>query len=192
MKKDKPAIPFTPVKVRRRNDGWTPEKQVAFIEALAQCGCVKEACERVGMGRSSAYDLRARKNAGSFRAGWHAALDHAVHRLEDAAFSRAIHGVSRPVFYKGEQIGERCYYDERLTMFLLRYRDPCRYGKWRDRTGARFGPDGAARNLWEAIDWTDNDAWCDAEGFPRMKNPPKMGPQVFSMDHRAEGNAMGA
>lgn len=38
----------------------------------------------------------------------------------------------RPLFYKGEQVGEWREYDERLTMFLLRYRRPARYGAWLD------------------------------------------------------------
>ena len=143
----KPKIDFTPVPVRHRHDGWTPERQSQFLEALAQCGCVDEACRRVGMGRSSAYELRARMDAESFRAGWSVALDHGVGRLEDAAFSRAINGVTRPVFYKGEQIGERTYYDERLAMFLLRYRDPARYGRWRDQTRPVITPDGVAQYL---------------------------------------------
>ena len=53
---------------------------------------------------------------------WDAALDNAMHRLEEAALSRAIHGVARPIFYHGEQVGEWREYDERLAMFLLRYR----------------------------------------------------------------------
>ena len=36
QKPKKPLIPFTPVPVRHRNDGWTVEKQYAFIEALAE------------------------------------------------------------------------------------------------------------------------------------------------------------
>ncbi len=51
------------------------------------------------------------------------ALDYAVHRLSEAAFSRAMNGVTTPVFFQGEQIGERRRYDERLTQFLLRHRD---------------------------------------------------------------------
>jgi hypothetical protein len=47
-----------------------------------------------------------------------------------------------PIFHNGEQVGERRHYDERLTMFLLRYRDPVRYGRWLDRTGARQHPEG--------------------------------------------------
>jgi hypothetical protein len=41
-----------------------------------------------------------------FREAWDAALDYALHRLEQAALSRALHGVPRPVFHKGEQVGE--------------------------------------------------------------------------------------
>ena len=163
---------FTPVPVRPRHDGWTPERQVAFIEALAQCGCVDEACERVGMGRSSAYELRERDSSDSFRAAWVAALDHAVQRLSDAAFSRALKGVSRPVFYKGEQIGERRYFDERLTMFILRYRDPSRYGQWRDQVRVDLPPDGAAQHLHHLLERVADDARCDAKNLPRVHKLP--------------------
>ena len=56
-----------------------------------------------------------------------------MHRLEEAALSRAIHGVPRPIFYKGEQVGEWRHHDERMAMFLLRYRRPLRYGSQLDR-----------------------------------------------------------
>ena len=184
----KPKLDFTPVPLRSRHDGWTPERQSQFLEALAECGCVDEACKRVGMGRSSAYALRARMDAGSFRAGWSAALDHGVGRLEDAAFSRAINGVTRPVFYKGEQIGERTYYDERLAMFLLRYRDPARYGGWRDQTRPVIAPDGVAQYLWHLIDRAEQDAWDDLQGLPRAKRPPpySMPPIVNEAELEAE------
>ncbi len=91
------------------------------------------------MSTTSAYGLRARLDAQGFRYAWDAAQDHAIQRLADAALSRAIHGVPRPVFFQGEQIGERRHYDERLTMFLLRYRDPNRYGKWHDELIAEPG-----------------------------------------------------
>jgi hypothetical protein len=126
------AVAFTPAPLRPRRDGWTADKQIAFIAALAQTACVHEACRRVAMSDSSAYALRMRPIGRHFRAAWDAALDYAMHRLEQAALSRALHGVPRPVFYKGEQIGEWREYDERLTMFLLRYRRPCRFGGWID------------------------------------------------------------
>jgi len=142
---------FTPVAVRPRHDGWTPEKQHGFIAALAESGCVTEACAAVGRSARSAYALRARPDASTFRQAWDVALDYAVRRIGDAAFSRALHGVSRPIFYQGEQVGERRHYDERLVMFLLRYRDPVRYGAWLDGYEARRHPDGAGIVLAHAL-----------------------------------------
>lgn len=166
-----PPLDFTPIPLRPRHDGWSPDKQVAFIEALAECGCVDEACKRVGMGRASAYALRARPDAIAFRLAWDAALDHAIRALTDAAFSRALNGVVRPVFYKGEQVGERRYFDERLTMFLLRYRDPARYGAWLDRTIAQRPRDHQAQCLSELLDRVQLDGWADELGHPRPDQP---------------------
>ena len=111
-----------------RHDGWTVDRQTRFLTALAACGCVREACAAAGMSFGSAYKLRSRPSALAFRQAWDAALDCAMSRLESAALSRAIDGVRRPVFYKGEQVGEWRHHDERLAMFLLRYRRPHRFG----------------------------------------------------------------
>ena len=114
---------------RPRHDGWTVERQWAFLKALAACGCVTHACRAVGMSRESAYELYNRESAFAFRRGWDAALDSSVRLVEDEAWSRAVKGVARPIFYQGEQVGEYRHYDERLTMFLLRYRRPHRYAE---------------------------------------------------------------
>ncbi|MDP9423565.1 MAG: hypothetical protein M3Q19_12180 [Pseudomonadota bacterium] len=172
---------FTPVPVKPRHDGWTPDKQIAFIQALAECGCVDEACKRVGMGRTSAYSLRTRTDAIAFRLAWDAALEVAVQALSDAVFSRALHGVARPVFYKGEQVGERVYFDERLAMFVLRYRDPARYGAWLDRTIAQRGKDHAAQLLGQHLDRLAEDTWADELGQPRPAKPyPASGARIVS------------
>jgi hypothetical protein len=131
--KPKPLIPFEPAPVRPRHDGWTVEKQYAFIEALAETGIVEEACRRVGMSRTAADNLRRRPSGLHFRRAWEAAIDYSLYRIEEDAFARSRHGVARPIFHKGEQVGEYRHYDERLTMFLLRSRRPQRYGKWIDR-----------------------------------------------------------
>jgi hypothetical protein len=136
------APAFEPVPLRYRHDGWTPDKQLEFIQALAASGCVDAACAAVGMSRNSAYALRNRPDAQAFRLAWRAAKDVQVERLDDAAMARAINGVPVPIFHNGEQVGERRHYDERLTMFLLRYRDPVRYGRWLDRMDARRHEDG--------------------------------------------------
>ncbi len=124
-----PLIPYTPVAMRYRHDGWTAQRQIAFIEALAETACVDIACRRVGMSDVSAYRLRRSPRGEPFRIAWDAALDYAAFRLEQAAMSRALNGVARPIFYKGEQVGEAREFDERLTMFLLRTRRAARFGR---------------------------------------------------------------
>ena len=138
---------FEPARPRLRHDGWTATRQAEFIQALAESACVADACRAVGMSERSAYALRARADAISFRNAWDTALDYGVRRLSDAVLSRAINGVAVPVFFQGEQVGEKRYYDERLAMFLLRCRDPLRYGKWLERRDYSGHPEGSALEL---------------------------------------------
>jgi len=157
---------FEPARPRVRWDGWTPNRQVAFIEALAASACVTEACRAVGMSDRSAYALRARADAVSFRNAWDTAVEYAIRRLSDAVLSRAINGVAVPVFFRGEQIGERRYFDERLAMFLLRCRDPLRYGKWLDRRDYSGQPEGSAIELMAAKRAVREDADLSADEAP--------------------------
>jgi hypothetical protein len=121
------AHPNLPAR-RPRHDGWTAERQEAFLKALARCGCVTHAAASVGMSRQSAHNLYNRPAAFAFRRAYDAALDCSLRLVEDGMWSRSINGVVRPIFYQGEQVGEYRHFDERLTMFLLRTRRPHRYG----------------------------------------------------------------
>jgi hypothetical protein len=85
------------------------------------------------MSRESVRRLRRRPCGRAFRNACDAALDCGYADVEESAMERSKNGIARPVFYKGEQVGEWRHYDERLTMFLLRSRRPRRYGKWIDR-----------------------------------------------------------
>lgn len=161
---DDASFPFTPVMLRNRADGWTAEKQEDFIHALAETACVEEACRQVKMAPCSAYRLRTRPDAQSFRLAWEAALDVGISRLSEAAISRALYGVPVPHFYKGEQVGEHRRYDERLTMWLLRYRDPVRYGQWNDRVEARQHPEGRPLTLMRRINELVDDCWRTLTG----------------------------
>ncbi len=163
-----PSAPdFDPVRLRYRRDGCTPERQVAFIRALAECGCVRDACRRVGLSPEAVYELARRPDAQSFRVAWDIAMDNAVRRIGDEAFSRCIHGVPVPHYYQGELIGEHRRFDERLTMFILRYRDPSRYGKHLDRCGFEGVVEQKALDLAAALDWVRSDARREAAGLPR-------------------------
>ena len=171
------ALAFQPVPLRYRHDGWTPDRQLDFIQALADCGCVDEAARAVGMNRSSAYALRRRHDALAFRLAWEAASDYSVARLGDAAMSRAINGVPVPIFHNGEQVGERRHFDERLTMFLLRYRDPVRYGRWLDRRDARQHQDGRTGILFLRMARMVRAAWRAFEAAVRGVPAPPPEPE---------------
>lgn len=161
------APAFTPVQLRYRRDGLTPERQINVIQAVAECGCVREACARVGISAESVYRLLRRPDAQSFRMALDLALDGAADRVEDGAFSRAINGVEIPHYYKGELVGTHRRHDERLAMFILRYRKPHRYGRHLDRQPTARHPEASALGLADALAWVESDAHRDAAGLRR-------------------------
>jgi len=120
---DDPLI-FAPVPGRARHDGWTPDRQRAFIHALGRSGLVGAAARAVGMSAKSAYRLRDRPGADGFRAAWDAALDQGRAMACSTAIERAMEGEIVPVFYRGVQVGERRRYDNRLLMTAMRQYRP--------------------------------------------------------------------
>ena len=124
------ALDFEPVPRKHRHDGWTPERQKAFIEALADTGSVTRAAGMVNMAQANCYTLRRAPGAEAFRRAWDAALDFGVARLKDIAFERAIEGQLVPVFVGGKLMGFRRKRNDALLMFCLRH-----YGE--DREGRR-------------------------------------------------------
>jgi hypothetical protein len=121
---------FTPVPRQYRYDGWTPERQKAFIAALAETGCVTRAAAMVNMAQANCYTLRRAPGAEEFRRAWDAALDFGLKRLKDIAFERAVEGYLVPVFVGGKLMGFRRKYNDALLMFCLRH-----YGQ--DSSGKR-------------------------------------------------------
>lgn len=125
-----PAAPvdFPPVRVRQRHDGWTAERQRAFIAALAETGCVSEACAEVGITPRSAYRLRQHADAEAFRKAWDHAQSLATTRLTAMAWERAIHGTHERLYKNGELVAERRKASDRLLMWLLAHHHPTAYG----------------------------------------------------------------
>ncbi|HEX8215481.1 MAG TPA: hypothetical protein VF582_08435, partial [Allosphingosinicella sp.] len=124
-------LEFAPVPRRYRHDGWTPERQKAFIGALADTGCVTRAAGQVNMAQTNCYTLRRAAGAESFGRAWDAALDFGLKRLKDIAFERAIEGQLVPVFVAGKLMGFRRKRNDALLMFCLRH-----YGQ--DANGKRI------------------------------------------------------
>ena len=125
-----PALPaFEPVPRKFRHDGWTPERQRAFIGKLADTGCVSRAARAVNMSPEGAYWLRRQPGSKSFRRAWEAALDLGVQRLKDELYERALEGQLVPVFIGGKLKGFKRVKNDRLLMFALRMNAKDEYGR---------------------------------------------------------------
>ena len=128
-----PAAPaFEPIPRKRRHDGWTAERQRAFIAALAETGCVSEACAEVGITPRSAYRLREHAKAQAFAEAWDHALAMASARLASIAFERAVHGSTERIYRDGVLVEERRKPSDKLLMWLLGHVDPVGFG-WLSR-----------------------------------------------------------
>lgn len=110
---------FTPVPGRTRRDGWTPERQHRFIQALAAMGVVAAAARAVGKSGTSAYKLRERPGAAGLARAWDIAQTMAGDRAFGQAMDRAMNGVETPRFYKGVQVATVRRPDYRLALKVL-------------------------------------------------------------------------
>jgi transposase-like protein len=117
-----PKVPrFTPVPTRARRDGWTPDKQRAFLLALRRTGQVALAAREVGMSHQSARALRKRAGAESFAAAWDLVLDQARGDALDAAIERATEGVLIPRFRRGRFVRLDHRPDDNALITALRF-----------------------------------------------------------------------
>lgn len=117
-------LPQAVVPLRYREDGWTPDVQRAFIEALAASGSVARACGVVRRSASTAYRLRARPDAHAFRAAWSAATALAYRQVFEIAMDRIVEGQEIAVFHDGERVGFKTVHSDRLLCFMLDHLRP--------------------------------------------------------------------
>jgi hypothetical protein len=104
---------------KRRHDGFTPDRQCIFLDALARCGVAADACRATGISRDTAYNLRNGAQGRAFALGWSAAILISRGRLADELQSRALNGVVDKIYRNGELWGERHRHDNRLAMAVL-------------------------------------------------------------------------
>jgi hypothetical protein len=118
------APPFTPVPLRARRDGWTPERQRAFIAWLAKGLRPGRAAAWVGMSRKSAYALRSRPGGEGFAAAWDAAAAIAGRRRIEARepgdWARGVEGILHPIRHRGRITAWDRRFDDRALVRLLR------------------------------------------------------------------------
>ena len=118
----------------------TPEKERAFLYALAETCSVSRACESAGFGRATAYAWRA--DDPDFAVRWDEAKHIGAEALEDECVRRAREGVDEPVFYQGDKCGSVRKYSDTLAIFLLKGAMPDKYREKTamELTGANGGP----------------------------------------------------
>ena len=74
-----------------RRDGWTPARQLRFLDVLARTRSVTRAAAAAGMSRESAYRLRNRPSAALFAAAWdRALLGHRLVNIDAARRSDSV------------------------------------------------------------------------------------------------------
>jgi hypothetical protein len=117
-------IPFLPVPRSPRHDGWSPERQWAFVQALADTGSVSQAARIVGKSVGSANALRRHPLAAGFRAACEAALAQALCTIEEVALDRVLNGeVETFTRGDGESIERRRPCSDRLLIHMLKTRE---------------------------------------------------------------------
>ncbi|QTD54886.1 hypothetical protein [Parasphingorhabdus cellanae] len=104
---------------KERHDGWSPDRQVVFLEALARTGNVKAAAAYTGLSRESAYKLRRRPDGRAFARAWDAALIHARDIYQDALLDKGLNGWNEAVWHQGEEVGMRTRWSAPLFLAAM-------------------------------------------------------------------------
>jgi len=102
---------------KKKPAAWTADKKAMFLAKLAATANVSASARACRMSESAVYRLRQR--SAEFRAAWQTALREGYARLELMMLERAMHGVEKPVFHAGKQVGTYREYPDRNSMTLL-------------------------------------------------------------------------
>jgi len=132
------ATPFDGIPLedsRKRQAGWSAERQRLFLTVLAETGQVHLAAAAARLSVRSAQALRVRSPA--FNAGWRMAEQLGAGRLAPLAFDRAINGRVEQIYQDGVLVAERRVPSDRMLMWLLARLDPKRFAlPWEQRGDA--------------------------------------------------------
>ena len=131
---DDPLADYVPVaRARPNRTGWTADRQRQFLTALAESGCISEACHQAGITARSAYRLRAHPAGTAFAAAWDQALRFASSRLLTLAYERAVRGAVREQWRDDKLVSETREPSDKLLIFLLD-----RLAPWTDAPTTRW------------------------------------------------------
>lgn len=111
-----------------------------FLRDFRVWGSVTHGAKAAKVNRRTVYDWLNRDP--KFKAIYNEALEESTDLLEDEARRRAVEGVTKPTFYRGEKItgGGITEYSDQLLIILLRSRRPEKYRERMELTGKGGSP----------------------------------------------------
>jgi len=113
--------------LRRRHDGFTPERRKAFLAGLQQTGCVDDACRMARISDTTAY--RTREKLPDFARAWNAALARAKMPLRALAWERATTGAEIKVIRNGKHVESRFKPSDSILRLLMQGAEPESFGR---------------------------------------------------------------
>jgi hypothetical protein len=114
--------------LRRRIDGFTPERQKIFLKTLRKTGCVRDSA-RAARVSTTTID-RARRCFADFDEKCRAARELAVPNLEAIAYRRATVGAAARIVRKGKLFEVRVKPSDSMLRLLLAGAAPKKYGRF--------------------------------------------------------------
>ena len=133
--------------LRRRIDGFTPERQRRFLGALVETGCVGDSARVAGV--STTTIDRVRRLFPDFDAKCRAALDLALPNLEAIAYKRATVGAAQKVIRNGRLVEVRIKPSDSILRTLLAGAAPEKYGRFAGLAPAGKAAGGAGAAIGE-------------------------------------------
>lgn len=98
------------------------EKIAALLNEIANTGTIWDACETVGIGVTTWEHLR--RTEPELQKLHESALDLYRARLRRTIHQRAVEGILKPVYYKGQPVGEVREFSDRLLEFQAKRHMP--------------------------------------------------------------------
>ncbi len=115
----------------------------AFLDGLRGGWSISKSARAAGIHERTARrwkaDSVASKQVDDFAARWNEAFECGVDNLEDAAISRAVEGVEKPVYQGGVLVGTVTEYSDTLLGLMLRGKRPKVYNTGRHEHAGKDG-----------------------------------------------------
>ena len=111
---------------KTRHDAFDGKRRKLFLDALGECGCLRDAARKAGVSHQTVYNHQACDK--QFARQCALALDMASTTVELQAWERGVVGVEEPILYRGEIVGTRLKRSDSILRLLLQGSNRKKYG----------------------------------------------------------------